>query len=194
MGDHLEGGGADGGQHAGLAKAQPGAPSDHRLTPADIGAGVGDIAPGHRRPAHPDAGRIGLCVLDHHHGIRPTGHNGAGGDRHGRTGFELEVRWRRLARRQRQVGHSQRDRLQFLGPERVGGAHGVAVHVAAVERRNVDGGDYVGRQHPPARRIERNRLGARLQVGACLIEPLVGHRLVDNVEELALLHSGTSAS
>ena len=82
-------------------------------------------------------------MLDHHHGICSTRHNGTGGDRHGRAGFEFEIRRGRLTRRQRQVGDRQSDRLQLLRPERVVGAHRVAVHVAAVERRHVDRRDHV---------------------------------------------------
>ena len=55
---------------------------------------------------------------------------------------------------QRQIGESKDDGFEFLGSVSVDGSHRKAVHVAAVEPGNVDGGNHVLAQDPARSSVE----------------------------------------
>jgi hypothetical protein len=133
-------------------------------------------------------------VLDHHHRIGAARDDAAGGDRRrcagrhfdgGRNaagdhfGIERKTFWRAVA-----------------GACGVGGAHGKAVDIGAVERRRIDRRDHVGCEHARQRRAEgetltaeRRAIDAGIETTARLVggnhfeELLLPRSLLDGVED-----------
>ena len=107
------------------------------------------------------AGAVGMLdqfgLLDHHHGVGAARDDAAGGDR-GR-GAGPHFHRRRDAAGDHFGIERKALRRAVAGAGRIGGAHGKAVDIGAIERRRVDRRDHVGGKHAGKRRAERYGLG-----------------------------------
>jgi hypothetical protein len=68
----------------------------------------------------------------------------------------------------------------------VGGLHGEAVHVGAVEAGHVDGGDHVLGQHAAQRGVQRHGVGAQRRQRQVFAEAALGLVAREHVQELGL--------
>ncbi|MCY1222143.1 hypothetical protein D9M72_342230 [compost metagenome] len=123
-------------------------------------------------------------MFHHHHRVGAARQHAAGGDRRGVAGCHFAPR--HDAGRQRLAHEGQRADLFFHRAPGVGGLHGKAVDVGAVEAGHVDGGDRVVGEHPAQRRVQGNGLAAQRREAQVFAEAALGLVPRDDIEKLRL--------
>ncbi|MFN8643110.1 MAG: hypothetical protein U0802_16185 [Candidatus Binatia bacterium] len=140
---------AEAGERAEVLGAQAAAAREHRRTASDVLADAQHVLPRRHAALDLDGAVADLVgVLDHHHRVGAARRHAAGGNVHrlpfaqrgARRGAHLDA-----------AGKAQVNRHARRGAEGVGGAHGVTVHVGAIEVRQVARGLQGGRQHAAGR-------------------------------------------
>jgi hypothetical protein len=178
-------GDANSGEYAGIATRQQLPAPQHRLACRDVGTGERHAAAGCDRTCDAQAVAARFRVFHHHHGVGAARHHASG-----RNGD-------RLACPDNSCWHhagvdflgSESDRPRaFLGrAERVLRDDREAVDIGAIERRDVNGGEDVGGEDAPERRVDGNPLDAawcQVERGA---EAPLGFIAIEDLEELLLL-------
>ena len=97
-------------------------------------------------------------VLDHHHRIGTARDDAAGRDRGRGAGHHFDGG--RNAAGDHFGIERKALRRAVAGARGIGGAHGKAVDIGAVERRRIDRRNHVGREHARQRRTESDALAA----------------------------------
>ena len=132
-----------------------------------------------------------IRVLDGHDRVRTPGQHAARRD--GGRGTRADLLPGRHARRDRLLVAGENDGLLLGGTVGIGGAHGEAVHVRAIEARDVDLRAHVLGEHPAERLLERDLFGGEgpdVDDGAPATLRLVA---IEHLEELALPHGASSS-
>ena len=178
-------GDANGRQHAGIAARQQLTLPQHGFAGGDVGAGERHAAAGGHGSGDPQHSPPRVRVLDHHDGVSTARHHAAGGNR------------RRLARMDRRsrndagvnvlVDQADDARGLFGCAERVLGDDREAVHVGAIERRDVDRGQDVGGEDASKRGVQWNPLDTTWGQVQSRAEPMLRLVAVEDLEKLLLL-------
>ena len=123
-------------------------------------------------------------MLDHHHRVGAARDDAAGRDRRRGAGQYFD---RRRNAAGDHFGIERKTLWRAVARARgVGGAHGKAVDIGAVERRRIDRRDHVGREHARQRRAEAKAFAAKRRAVDAGIETAA--RLIggNHFEELLL--------
>ena len=125
-----------------------------------------------------------LGVLDHHHGVGAARNGAAGRDRGRGAGRHLD-RGRDAAGDHLGVKRKPLRRA-VAGADRIGGAHGEAVDIGAVERRHIDRRDHVGGKHARQRGAQRLGFGRQRRAVDAGRKTATRFRRRDHFEKLLL--------
>ena len=175
-------------EHADFARADMRSPAQQRLAARNVGAGIGDELSARHRAAQFDD-RRGIVVhefgvLDHHHGVGAARNDAAGRDGGCGAGHDFD-------RRRNAAGDHFGIERQALWPAvagagSVGGAHGEAVNIGAVERRRIDRRDHVAGQDARQRGRQRHGFAAKRRAIDAGFEAPARLLRRDHFEELLL--------
>src|SRR5262249_22787837 len=143
-------------QHAGLARGHSFAAPQDGLALADISAGKGNIGSWRQGTADRERSSVAVRILDHDDSVGAAGEHTAGGDDGRGAGADRDGRFDAGGENLRVEAEEAGTLL--TGTEGVLGAEGKAVHVGAVEARDVDGSDNVDGQNAAKRVIQPEAL------------------------------------
>ena len=185
---------ADGSQHAGVPRAEPGAGKEHGLAGAHVRARKGDRGARHALLADDQlpARFVPIRELHGQHRVGTARQHAPGGD--GGSGAREHLLPGKHAGGNRLVVQAQAQRRVLGGAIGVLGAQRETVHVGAVEARHVHlGGDILG-EHAAQRLFEGNGLRGERGDVEDRTPATLGLIAIQHLEELLLLHASSSGN